>query len=235
MKIIKRIFVSLLVVITLLLTILGVLGFSRYKEAIEEQPLVDKVNEIRKETDYVKIDSINPNYINAVISIEDKRFYDHSGVDYIALCRVLLTALVNQEINSGGSTITQQLGKNLYFGFNPDLVRKVSEIFVAKDLEKNYTKDEILELYINIINFGDNNLGIKQAANNYFNVDPSELNLAQASMLAGLPQSPANYQLSNNYSKARIRQKEVLNAMVKEKVITKAEADKAYADEQSLK
>ncbi|MEG0314076.1 MAG: biosynthetic peptidoglycan transglycosylase [Erysipelotrichaceae bacterium] len=235
MKIIKRIFISLLAVVILLLTLLGVLGFSKYKEVIKDKPLVDKVSEIRKQNDYIKIDDINPFYINAVVSIEDKRFYDHGGVDYIALCRVLLTALVNQEINSGGSTITQQLGKNLYFGFNPDVVRKVSEIFVAKDLEKNYSKDEIIELYVNIINFGDNNIGIKQAANNYFNVEPSELNLAQASMLAGLPQSPANYQLSNNYSKGRIRQKEVLNAMVKAEVITKADADSAFADEMSLK
>ena len=126
-------------------------------------------------------------------------------------------------IVGGGSTITQQLAKNLYFDYQPSYLRKVSEIFVAYDLEKKLRKKEILELYVNVINYGDNHIGIYEAAHGYFHKEPSELTIDEATLLAGLPQSPSNYQLSNHYKEARLRQKQVLEAMVDTDVLTSHE------------
>ena len=102
---------------------------------------------------------------------------------------------------------------------------------LSHDLESAYSKEEILTLYVNIINYGDNHIGIKEAAFGYFNTDPMFLTLAQASLLAGLPQSPANYQLSDHYEEAKKRQKQVLQAMVKQKMITKQEREEAFAQQ----
>ena len=131
--------------------------------------------------------------------------------------------MVAREIRGGGSTITQQLAKNMYYTYQPSYLRKVSEIFTAYDLEKELSKKEILELYVNVINYGDNHIGIREASEGYFHKKPKDLTLDEATLLAGLPQSPANYQLSNHEDVARRRQIQVLNAMVRESMINEDE------------
>lgn len=195
-------------------------GYMQYKEAITETPLAEKIAQVQAADNFVSYENIAPSLLQATIAIEDRRFYEHDGFDFIATARALFHNVIYREIVGGGSTITQQLAKNLYFGYHPSFVRKIAELFVVHDLENSYTKEEILTLYVNIINYGDHHIGIKEAAYGYFQTDPAHLTLDQSSLLAGLPQSPANYQLSDHLEQAEARQKQVLQAMTKENMIT---------------
>ena len=125
----------------------------------------------------------------------------------------------------GGSTITQQLAKNLFFTHDQKLQRKVAELFVVRELEKNYSKDEILELYVNAIYYGDGYYGINEAARGYFNTDPNQITLSQSIMLAGLPQSPENYAPSKHYERAKKRSEVVLMAMIRNNAISRNELE----------
>ena len=223
----KRIIKKLISIFLLLLLIMSILfigiGYVNYVKAIDDVSIEDKVAEIRKRPHYVTFDKINENLFTATVAIEDRRFYEHHGVEYRSMLRAAVTNVFAHGIVGGGSTITQQLAKNLYFDYQPSYLRKVSEIFVAYDLEKKLSKKEILELYVNVINYGDNHIGIYEAAHGYFHKEPSELTIDEATLLAGLPQSPSNYQLSNHYKEARLRQKQVLEAMVDTDVLTSHE------------
>ena len=225
MKLIKRLLLLVLVILFAgLLVFIGV-GFFNYKNAINEQPIMDKVAEIQGKETYVSHEDISPYLLQATVSIEDHRFYDHSGVDYFALGRALLSNIFAKGIVGGGSTITQQLAKNMYYSYQPSYIRKMSEIFTAYDLEGKLTKETILELYVNVINYGDNYIGIQAASQGYFHKDPKDLTLDEATLLAGLPQSPSNYQLSDHKENALGRQQQVLEAMVRDKHITQKEMD----------
>lgn len=229
MKIIKRILLLFLAaLLTLGILFVGV-GYVNYKKAVSDMPIQEKVEKIRSQPHYVKIDEISPTLLEATVSIEDHRFYQHNGVDYRSLARALVNNIFASGIVGGGSTITQQLAKNLYFDYQPSYIRKMSEIFLAYDLEAELSKKEILELYVNVINYGDNHMGIYEASMGYFGKTPDQLSLDEASLLAGLPQSPSNYQLSNHETAARNRQKMVLSAMVREKHISQQDMDAIVA------
>lgn len=190
-------------------------GHTKYKEAIDTISLSDKINEIRSSYTYVEIDDISETFRDAIVAIEDMRFYDHGAIELKSLLRAILVNLREKEVLQGGSTITQQVAKNLYFDNDQNFIKKIAEMFVAFDLEKNYSKDDILELYVNIIYYGDNNYGIKEASNNYFGVEPIDLDYDQSTLLAGLPQAPSAYSLGENYELAKERQEEVIEALEK--------------------
>lgn len=190
-------------------------GHTKYKEAIDTISLSDKINEIRSSYTYVEIDDISETFRDAIVAIEDMRFYDHGAIELKSLLRAILVNLREKEVLQGGSTITQQVAKNLYFDNDQNFIKKITEMFVAFDLEKNYSKDDILELYVNIIYYGDNNYGIKEASNNYFGVEPIDLDYDQSTLLAGLPQAPSAYSLGENYELAKERQEEVIEALEK--------------------
>lgn len=230
MKLIKKLLLAAVATVLLTAGVITFCGYMQYQQAVNKSPLTPKVEAIQANEDYVPYEGIAPYLLQATVAIEDRRFYAHGGFDVLATGRAFLGTVLGFG-RSGGSTITQQLAKNLYFGYEPSLTRKVSELFVSHDLESAYSKEEILTLYVNIINYGDNHIGIKEAAFGYFNTDPMFLTLAQASLLAGLPQSPANYQLSDHYEEAKKRQKQVLQAMVKQKMITKQEMEEAFAQQ----
>lgn len=194
-----------------------------YVKATNDVSIQEKVKQIKSRDSYVSYDEINENLLKATVAIEDRRFYEHHGVEYRSMARALYQNVVAREIRGGGSTITQQLAKNMYYTYQPSYLRKVSEIFTAYDLEKELSKKEILELYVNVINYGDNHIGIREASEGYFHKKPKDLTLDEATLLAGLPQSPANYQLSNHEDVARRRQIQVLNAMVRESMINEDE------------
>ena len=194
-----------------------------YVKATNDVSIQEKVKEIKSRDSYVSYDEINENLLKATVAIEDRRFYEHHGVEYRSMARALYQNVVAREIRGGGSTITQQLAKNMYYTYQPSYLRKVSEIFTAYVLEKELSKKEILELYVNVINYGDNHIGIREASEGYFHKKPKDLTLDEATLLAGLPQSPANYQLSNHEDVARRRQIQVLNAMVRESMINEDE------------
>ena len=212
-KVIKTLIASIIIISCICIGNIFIDGYKEYKYAINTISLHDKVDEIKNDKDYEPIKNINKNFLDAIVSIEDHRFYNHKGVDFISIARASISNLIDGKIVQGGSTITQQLAKNLYFNSDKNFSRKVAEVFLAHDIEKNYTKDQILEMYVNIINYGDNHIGIKEASNGYFGVEPSDLDLNEASILAGLPQCPNGYALSKHYDKAIARQQQVLEAM----------------------
>ena len=198
-------------------------GYELYRKVIDEKSIEQKVSDIRKDENYVGIDEISQNLKDSIVSIEDRRFYEHFGIDLYSIGRAVVGNFKKQELASGGSTITQQLAKNMYFSQEKKITRKIAEIFVALDLEEEYEKDEILELYLNIIYFGDGYYGIKEATNGYLNKEPSELTLYEATLLAGIPNAPSVYALSNNTKLTYERQKIVLRALLDTEKITKDE------------
>ena len=176
---------------------------------------------------WIKLKNIDKDLVNATISIEDKNFYHHQGFDYPRIVKSLFTNIKNKETLQGASTITQQYAKNLFLNFDKTWERKIKEAWITVKLESQYKKDEILEGYLNTINYGGI-YGIENASYYYFNKSAAKLSLAEASILAGIPKSPNNYSPIINYKNSKKRQKIVLNSMVKNKYITKEEADKAY-------
>jgi membrane peptidoglycan carboxypeptidase len=170
-----------------------VTGYEMYKTAIETMSISDKVEEIRQDENYITFDEIPEEYINQVLKSEDKRFYYHLGFDPISTTRAMANNIMAGRFEQGGSTITQQLAKNMYFSFEKKYERKVAELFVAFQLEKELTKDEILELYCNIAYYGEGCYGLKQAAEHYYGVDPLELSEVQIVALVWTLKSPNNY------------------------------------------
>lgn len=215
MKIIKKILLLILIVIIIVLSILMISGYSMYKEAITEIPLEDKISSYEKNENYAYFEELPKDYINAVVAIEDHRFYDHNGIDIFSIGRAIVRNISNLEYVEGGSTITQQVAKNLYFTQEKKLTRKIAEVFVAFDLEKNYDKDKILELYVNSNYFGSGYYGVKEAAKGYFNKSLDELTLEECALLAGIPNAPSVYSLDENPDLAYERAQQVLNAMEK--------------------
>lgn len=168
MKVLKKIlFVVILVSISIGLLVVGN-GYDSYKEAIQKVPLVEKVESIKEKDNYTKISEVPTIYKNAVISVEDHRFYQHNGIDIIAIGRAVINDIKAMEFVEGGSTITQQLAKNIYFTQEKKITRKIAEIFMAFKIEKTYDKDEILELYLNTSYFGDGYDTVKEACKRLF-------------------------------------------------------------------
>ncbi len=165
-----------------------------------------------------------PNYVpNAVIAIEDRRFREHNGFDIKGMARAFFGNLISREITGGGSTITQQLTKNALLSPEKTYKRKIEELFLAVEIEKNYEKDEILTMYLNQVYFGSGAWGIEQASRKYFNKDINQVTISEAAMLAGLLQSPSALDPFKHYDKAMNRRNVVLGAMKEEEMITEEE------------
>lgn len=171
---------------------------------------------------WIPLEKINKNLINATISTEDKYFYKHIGFDYLRIGKAAITNIINRDKSEGASTITQQYARNLFLNFEKTWKRKIDEAILAAELEVHYSKDEILEGYLNTINYGGV-YGIEAASQYYFNKSSSDLSIAEAAMLAGIPQSPNNYSPVKNYDLAKERQKVVLLMMKNNKNITNDE------------
>ena len=212
-KLFRKLIKLALIIAILIGSFIGLLGYFKYREAIKNVPIEVKITSIREDSNYTPLNEISTDFTDSIVAIEDRRFYEHGAVDIIALARATFINLKEKQVLQGGSTLTQQVAKNIYFSNDQNFVRKVAELFVAYNLEKVYTKDEILELYVNVIYYGDGNYGIKEASENYFNKLPSELSYDEATLLAGLPQAPSAYALSTNYERAKQRQAEVIEAL----------------------
>lgn len=182
------------------------------------------------DNDWIPLNKISNNLINATIYTEDKYFYKHIGFDYLRIGKAAITNIINKSKSEGASTITQQYARNLFLNFDKTWKRKIDEAILAGELEVHYSKDEILEGYLNTINYGGV-YGIESASKYYFNKSSSNLTLAEASLLAGIPKSPNNYSPIKNYTKAKERQKIVLTMMKKNKIITEEEYNKALNEE----
>ncbi len=201
-------------------------GYTMYNEKKAEISLEDKIDSIRKKEDYIYYDDIPLDFINAIVAVEDHRFFEHNGVDIISIGRAVITDIKEMALVEGGSTITQQLAKNLYYTQDKKFSRKVAEVFTAFDLEKKYSKEDIIEIYINIVYFGDGYYGILDASNGYFSKDVKDLSLYEITLLAGLPNAPSAYALSNDKTLAIKRQNLVIDAMVEYDYLNEEEAKK---------
>ena len=202
-KFILKILLWIIVLLIIIFSIVLGLGYIKYKEAINNLNLDNAVSGIRASDNYTKLKDICEDYKNSVVAIEDHRFYTHNGIDILSIFRSTYVNLKRKSFDYGASTITQQVGRNIYFTQERSPIRKIAEIFVAFDLEKNYSKDEILELYLNIIYFGKGYYGIHDAAEGYFDKTPDELTFYEATYLAGLPNAPSVYSEDNTLGEER--------------------------------
>jgi penicillin-binding protein 1A len=182
----------------------------------------------------VKITQVPKELQNAFVAVEDNRFYEHSGVDPRGIIRALYANIRGRGVSEGGSTITQQLAKNAYLTQERTLARKVQEVFLALQLERQYTKQEILEMYLNQIYFGQGAYGVQAAAQTYFGKDVEDLTLNECAMLAGIPKSPNYYSPANNLQAAQERKAVVLDQMEKYGYINSSTADKTKKEQLNI-
>ena len=225
MKIFKKIiFIVVLVSISIGLLFVGN-GYDMYKQAIEQISVEDKIAEIKSKENYTNFSELPQMYKNAVIAVEDHRFYKHNGIDIIAICRAAFNDIKAMSFVEGGSTITQQLAKNIYFTQEKKIERKIAEVFMAFEIEKNCDKDEILELYLNTSYFGDGYYTPKEACRGYFDKELNEMTDYECILLAGIPNAPSVYAPTKNPDLAKQRQRQVIDKMVKYKCLTQDEAN----------
>lgn len=212
---VRKIIISIFLIFIFVIGYLIYDGYKIYKNALYEVPLKDKVEEIKKKDDYTKIDDMPLIYLKAVVSSEDHRFYNHCGIDIISIIRAFTHDIKENDFVEGGSTITEQLAKNIYFTQNKKIQRKIAELFMAFNIEKNYSKNEILELYLNTSYFGNGYYSVKSASLGYFNKLPKDMNDSESTMLAGIPNAPSIYNPKTNKVLAKERQRQVISKMVK--------------------
>ena len=180
--------------------------------------------------EWVSLDEISDELINAVLSTEDKNFYKHQGFDYFRIAKALYTNIKNKSIVQGASTISQQYIKNMYLDFDKTWQRKIEEAFLTLRLEVQYSKDEILEGYLNTINFGQGNYGIENASQFYFNKSASELNLEEAIILAGIPKAPNKYNPVSDYDASIKRAQVIAKVMLNNEVIDRDTYNKLFVN-----
>ena len=194
--------------------------------------IYDKENDIifsgNGNKEWISLNNISNYLIDATISTEDKRFYNHPGFDILRIAKSMYVNVTTKNLSQGASTITQQLARNLFSNFDKTWRRKLKEAWYAFRIEIDYSKDEILEAYLNTINYGNGVLGIENASYYYFNKSAKDLSLAEASMLAGIPKAPNAYSPLNDSETAKKRQGIILNYMVKNKKISEKESEDAY-------
>lgn len=174
--------------------------------------------------DYMALDAMPEHLVNAFVAVEDRRFYRHWGVDIRGVMRAIRANLHTGDIAEGGSTITQQLSRNLFLNLDQNMARKVAEMSIAFQLERRYTKDEILEMYINQVNFGAGNWGVVRAAQAYFGKDVADLTIGESALLAGLVQAPNSYAPVKSWDLAIARQRYVLSRMAEQGFISQEQA-----------
>lgn len=195
-------------------------GYKMYQETMDDVDIEEVVEAVRARENYVTIDLLPSHLLNAVIAVEDHRFMTHDGFSIMSFGRAVIRNIQENEFAAGGSTITQQLSKNLFFSFEKKMERKVAELIVAKQLESLYEKDEILELYINVIYYGEGFENIYDASMGYFNKHPKDLTNAEATLLAGLPQAPSSYALIEHFDRGVERGLQVIDAMMEHGYMT---------------
>lgn len=184
---------------------------------------------------WVELEDISPYLVDATIAVEDKEFYSHNGFDYSRIVSAIIKDLKTQSMAEGASTITQQLARNLYLTLDKTWTRKINEALYAYRLEVFYSKDEILEGYLNTVNYGHGMYGVEAASQYYFSKSASELTLAESAMLAGIPKGPSIYSPINDFEKASNRQKLILSLMEDQKLISATEKERALSQQIVLK
>ncbi len=227
----------------IILVILGIGGIYAYVKT-SPKPEISSANSLvlydnseqvffqgNESKEWISLSDMSEHLINATIYTEDKNFYKHFGFDFLRILKAGYVNIVSGSTKQGASTITQQYAKNLFLDFDKTWKRKWDEMWYTLKIEANYSKDEILEGYLNTINYGHGKYGIENASKFYFNKSAKDLTLAEATILTGIPKSPANYSPLNNYDLAKSRQLLILELLVKNGVITEEEKNEAYNEE----
>ena len=200
--------------------------------------LYDKDNNIffkgSEKKEWVELDDISKELVDCTIYTEDKNFYHHFGFDFLRIGKAMITNVKNKSMDQGASTITQQYAKNMFLDFDKTWKRKWDEALYTLRIEGNYSKDEILEGYLNTINYGHGKYGVENASKYYFGKEARDLDLAEASLLTAIPKAPSNYDPINHLNEAKERQLFILKNLYKNKVISKEEMNKAYDEEISI-
>lgn len=229
MRIIKKLIILLLFVILiigiLIGCIFGIPGYNMYKEALEKEPIDEKVASIEKKKNYSEFADLPEMYINAVIATEDHRFYEHKGIDFISVARAIYRDIRAKDFVEGGSTISQQLAKNIYFTQERTGKRKVAETFMASKLDNTLSKEKIFELYANTSYFGDGYYTVKEACKGYFKKELREMTDYECIMLAGIPNAPSVYAPTKNLKLTKKRAEHVIRKMVENEYLTQEAAD----------
>lgn len=224
MKIIKNLFRVLLLCVIIFVGVKINEGYQMYKNALVEMPLQEKVIEIKSKNNYTSINELPQIYIDAVVAVEDHRFFQHNGIDIVSIGRAIFNDIKAMKFVEGGSTITQQLAKNAYFTQEKNITRKIAEVFMAFEFERNYSKNDILEFYLNTSYFGEGCYTVKDASKVYFRKEPIDMTDYEAIMLAGIPNAPSVYAPTVNLNLAKERQLQVIQKMIKYEVLTEEEA-----------
>ena len=223
--------------ILLILGCVGLYGYAYFSPKLDIKNanqfyIYDDSNELIYQgsgnNEWISLDDVSPHFINAIISTEDKNFYKHIGFDFLRIGKAMFINLKNGKIVQGASTISQQYVKNMYLEFDKTWSRKIEEALLTMRLEVHYSKDEILEGYINTINFGQGNYGIQNASQYYFNKDAKDLSMEEAIILAGIPKSPSNYNPVSDYKASIKRSKIIANLMYDNEYITEEEVNKLF-------
>lgn len=236
-------FIKKLIIFTIIFSFISIIGIYSYVK-LSPKIVINNVNKITfydinnkeffsgsKDNEWANIDNISPYLIDCTIYTEDKNFYKHFGFDFMRIMSAMYSNLISHSNSQGASTITQQYAKNMFLDFDKTWKRKWDEAWYTLKIEANYSKKEILEGYLNTINYGHGQYGVKSAAKYYFNKDCKDLSLAEASLIAGIPKAPSKYSPIIDMDMAKKRQLTVLNSLVKNNIITKDEANKTYNEE----
>lgn len=241
MKFFKRLFKFFLFLFVLLL--LGIGGCYLYVKfspdvvinSANKITIYDQANQVffngSEDSEWVSLNEMSDDIIKSTVYTEDKNFYKHFGFDFLRIIKAMYNNIITHSTSQGASTITQQYAKNLFLDFDKTWKRKWDEAWYTLRIEAKYSKDEILEGYLNTINYGHGKYGIENASKFYFNKRCSELSLAEASLLAGIPKSPSNYSPLIDFEASKRRQLLVLNSLVRNDIITEDERDMAYDTE----
>ena len=225
------------IVFLFILTAMGAyiyMGYETYKEEIENIPLDEAVIALRSGDNYTYLSEVPQIYLDAVVAVEDRRFYHHNGIDPIGIFRAMISNIKQKELAEGGRTISQQLVKNIYIIADDCPIRKIAELFITLNLEKEYAKDEILEMYINGIYYGSGYYNIYDASMGYFGKEPIMMTDYEATLLAGIPNAPSVYSPKNKNGLAEKRQEKVLDSMVEYGYISKKEKNKILEERQEI-
>lgn len=233
MKTIKRILLLCLIALVVIAGVQIKGGYDKYKDALEERPLIDMITELQSKENYTQYEDVPEIYFKALVAVEDRRFYKHNGFDIIGSARAIYNDIKAWELLEGGSTISQQLAKNLYFPQDNTLQRKIAEIFMAMKIEREYEKEDVLEFYVNGIYYGSGYYSIYDASQGYFDKEPSEMTDYECTLLVGIPNAPSIYSLNVRPDLAAQRQEKVVECMVELEYITSDEAAVILDNEQN--
>ena len=227
-RILKIILRALFIVLILFVGVVAfytIKGYTVYVDALNKVSIEQKVKEIKSKKEYTKFEEVPKIYVRAVLAVEDHRFYEHRGIDLIAITRAIVNDIKAGKLVEGGSTITQQLAKNIYFTQERKIERKIAEMFMAFKLESKLDKNEILELYFNTSYYGDGYYTLKEASKGYFGKLPSEMTPYESTLLAGIPNAPSVYAPTKNPKLALQRQKQVISKMIAYGYISEEEGE----------